>query len=260
MCSDIPTLGRSDETPLGAEATDTRIEAFRLAEFAKFKPNYCLDQDNEVELAGNRWRILATANIENSEDTHFLSVIHKWTLAAETIIPPVDRTEIIDSNESGDPVKRTRRRLIPKRLGKDKVVVEDVVISRWGNGLYARFIPCVKDTRDIPFYYPKAHEYAFGYIESTDEHSTCSQLAIMVRELEQYSTTATNKQNLVWRDLLKRLYKWTVTERFGYQKRVEHDVVINYEQYAAKYQDLKAKYAAYWVDNWPEQTDPKKFV
>ncbi|KAJ2548567.1 tRNA(Ser) Um(44) 2'-O-methyltransferase [Coemansia sp. RSA 1933] len=263
-CSDRPTSGQFDEQPLGAETIDTRIEALRLAEFAKFKPEFYLDQDNETELAGNRWRILATANIENAEDTQFLNVIHKWTLAAETIIPPVDHTEIVnvaDPSEYMDSVMHTRRRLIPKRPGKDKIVVEDVVVCRWGNGLYAIFIPQAQDTRDIPFYYPKAHEYAFGYIESnTDEHGTSAQLVILVRELAQHSTTATSKQKLVWHDILKRLYKWTVTERFGYQKRVEHDVTIEYERYTAKYTDLKARYAAHWVENWPEQTDPRKFV
>ncbi|KAJ2124356.1 tRNA(Ser) Um(44) 2'-O-methyltransferase, partial [Coemansia sp. RSA 921] len=56
------------------------------------------------------------------------------------------------------------------------------------------------------------------------------------------------------------LYKWTVTERFGYQKHSEHDVIIDYEQYTAKYHQLKAKYAQRWVEGWTEQTDPKKFV
>ncbi|KAI8325301.1 DUF1613-domain-containing protein, partial [Martensiomyces pterosporus] len=60
--------------------------------------------------------------------------------------------------------------------------------------------------------------------------------------------------------LIKRLYKWTATERFGYQKRQIHDVLVDYEAYAAKYQELKSKYAAHWVENWPEQTDPRKFV
>ncbi|KAJ1667330.1 tRNA(Ser) Um(44) 2'-O-methyltransferase [Coemansia sp. RSA 1646] len=263
-CSKGQTFSLTDEQPLGAEAMDTRLEGFRLAEFAKFKPNYYLDQDNEVDLAGSRWRILATTDIENSEDAHFLSVIHKWTLAAETVIPPVARTEIveaIDSKELKDAVTHTRRRLIPKRIEKDNVVVEDVVVNRWENGLYARFIPCMQDPSDIPFYYPKVFEYAFGYVESnTEAHNSSNQLSILVREPAHFSATATKKQKLVWRDLLKRLYKWTVTERFGYQKRAEHDVIIDYERYTAKYQELKAKYAAYWVENWPEQTDPKKFV
>ncbi|KAI9506811.1 hypothetical protein BX070DRAFT_175839, partial [Coemansia spiralis] len=155
-----------------------------------------------------------------------------------------------------------RRRLIPKRKSKDRSMIEDVIVSKWNNDVYARFIPRIDNADEIPFFYPKAHEYAFGYIEiDTDSHDISSQqLIIVIRELSIGSATATAKQKLVWRDLIKRLYKWTVTERFGYQKRVLHDVVVDYKQYTGKYQMLKSKYAEHWVANWPERTDPKKFV
>ncbi|KAJ1735065.1 tRNA(Ser) Um(44) 2'-O-methyltransferase [Coemansia sp. Benny D160-2] len=264
MSNKIPAVSSLGEKQLGAEATDTRIEALRLAEFAKFKPDYYLDQVNEIDLVEKRWRILATADIEGSEDAHFLNVIRSWTQEAEIVIPPVDRTEIVetvDSEESDGSITRTRRKLVPKRVEKDRVLVEDVIVDRLSNGLCARFVPCVQNVEDIPFYYPKVQEYALGYFKpDTGDDSTSRQLAIFVCELFPCSTTATKKQKLVWRDLIKRLFKWTVTERFGYQKRVENDVVICYEQYSAKYQELKTKYAAYWVENWPEKTDPKKFV
>ncbi|KAJ2320946.1 tRNA(Ser) Um(44) 2'-O-methyltransferase [Coemansia sp. Cherry 401B] len=254
---------------LGAEETDTAIEALRIAEFAKFRPTYHLNEVKSVDVGSNQWRVLASVDIQDSEDVHFLSVMDKWTHAAETIIPPVKRTEIMElakdavpthgDAELGIMASHTRRVLIPKRQGKDRPLEEDVVISRLDSDIYACFAPRANDPSEIPFYYQQAVAYAFGYLSPGDDHGLC-QLVILVREPVAGSATATNKQRMVWQDLLKRLYKWTVTERFGYQKRVEHDVVVGYEQYVAKYQELKAKYALRWVEGWTEQTDPKKFV
>ncbi|KAJ2341864.1 tRNA(Ser) Um(44) 2'-O-methyltransferase [Coemansia sp. RSA 2673] len=267
---------------LGVEATDTQTEALRVAEFAKYKPTYHWDSTQEIELAGSTWRVLASAEIEDAEDTHFLDVVGMWTLSAETIIPPVDHTQILDpsSTEAQHPgntddscnwnhssvgetvveISRVRRVLVPKRKGKDPLLTEDVVVNRLGSRIYARFIPVVANSADIPFYYPQVREYAFGYVEPEEKGHAASTLLILARELSPGSAVATKKQQMIWKDLIKRLYKWTVTERFGYQKRVEHDVMVDYETYTAKYQDLKAKYAAFWVDSWPEQTDPRKFV
>ncbi|KAJ2801756.1 tRNA(Ser) Um(44) 2'-O-methyltransferase, partial [Coemansia furcata] len=243
-------------------------------------PTYHWDSTREVELARNTWRVLASAEIEDSEDTHFLDVVGKWTRSAETIIPPVDHTQILDpsSTEAQHPsgiddgwdcsntgetvveISRVRRVLVPKRKGKDPLLTEDVVVNRIDHGIYARFIPVVASANDIPFYYPQVREYAFGYIESEDKDHAASTLVILARELSPGSAVATKKQQMIWQDLIKRLFKWTVTERFGYQKRVALDVMVDYETYTAKYQELKAKYAAFWVENWPEQTDPRKFV
>ncbi|KAJ2743676.1 tRNA(Ser) Um(44) 2'-O-methyltransferase [Coemansia sp. BCRC 34301] len=259
---------------LGIEATDTHTEALRLAEFAKYKPTFYWDGGTqEVELSGTTWRLLAAAEIEGAEDSHFLSVISKWTLSAETVIPPVDHTQILDSagadekhlSDIGESeavrISRVRRVLVPKRISKDSLLTEDVIVERIGCGTYARFFPAAATAADIPFYYPLVHEYALGYIEPKDEsHAAASTLVVLVRELSPGSAVATKKQQLIWRDLIKRLFKWTVTERFGYQKRVAHDVMVDYETYTSKYQELKAKYAAFWVDSWPEQTDPRKFV
>ncbi|KAJ2700284.1 tRNA(Ser) Um(44) 2'-O-methyltransferase [Coemansia sp. IMI 209128] len=274
----LPVVGRS----LGIEAVDMHTEALRVAEFAKFKPTYYWDETRELELAGTTWRVLASAKIEDAEDTHFLGVIDKWTLSAETIIPPVDHTQILDpssaetqilssiddsrnwdcgnTDEAVVEVSRVRRVLVPKRKDKDSLLTEDVVVSRLGCGVYARFIPIVASANDLPFYYPRVREYAFGFVEPEDRDHAASTLVVLARELSPDSAMATKRQQVIWQDLIKRLYKWMVTDRFGYQKRVALDVMVAYDTYTTKYQELKAKYAAYWVDNWPEQTDPRKFV
>ncbi|KAJ2159494.1 tRNA(Ser) Um(44) 2'-O-methyltransferase [Coemansia sp. RSA 552] len=255
---------------LGAEEVDMEAEALRLAEYAKYKPVYYWDEVRELQAAGSSWRLLAAADIEGSEEAHFLGVMDEWALAAEVVIPPVERTIVLDPPYTPEPspaqgstpvLRHVRRMLIAKRKDKDQPLAEDVIVSRLDAGIIAQFVPRVDDPATIPFYYPQASAYAFGYLDSVDGagHDT-SRLVILARELTAGSTMATKKQRMVWQDLLKKLYKWTVTRRFGYQKREVHDIVVNYEAYAAKYRELKAKYALRWVEGWPEQTDPRKFV
>ncbi|KAJ2707731.1 tRNA(Ser) Um(44) 2'-O-methyltransferase [Coemansia sp. IMI 203386] len=262
---------------LGVEATDTQTEALRLAAFAKYKPRYYWHESKTIVIPehSDPWRVLAEADIDGSEESHFLGVIDKWIREAELVIPPVERTEILEnrnsmqSTSSFGEISQVRRILHPKRKSKDVALEEKVVVSKMGgNGVYARFIPQVPDPSKIPFYYPKVWEFAFSFVDLEEDHGmqhesgveSKGRLAVMVREQSPGSATATKKQCLIWQDLLKRLYKWTATEKFGYQKRVIHDVVIGYDAYVSKYQELKAKYAQRWVENWPEQTDPRKFV
>ncbi|KAJ1728684.1 tRNA(Ser) Um(44) 2'-O-methyltransferase [Coemansia biformis] len=271
---------------LGAEEMDLHIEAQRVAEFAKFRPTYYLDRVEAVQLAGSRWRLLASVAIEDAEDAHFVGVIDKWTAAAESVMPPVERTEITalpdsatvepappatDIGSNGRPsgghgealgpeIRRVRRLLIPKRKSKDSVLEEDVVLSRLGAGVYAQFIPRCSGPAQLPFYYPRVTRYALGFVDDEGGGHGTHRLEILVQELAAGAAAETPKQQAIWRDLTKRLYKWTVTERYGYQKRVLHDIVVAREPYLEKYHELKAKYAARWVEGWPEQTDPQKFV
>ncbi|KAJ2715647.1 tRNA(Ser) Um(44) 2'-O-methyltransferase [Coemansia spiralis] len=250
---------------LSANEIDLDIEQQRVAEFAKFNPTYYLDRVQTVPLAGGCWRLLASVDIEDADAAHFLGVVDKWTAAAELIMPPVERTDIVaPPSPAGDmsqpAATRVRRVLAPKRKGKDSALEEDVVVSRLGAGVYAQFIPRASDPAQLPFYYPRVSRYALGYVDAESQGHDAGQLVVLAQELNPGSAAATAKQQSIWRDLTKKLFKWTVTERFGYQKRVVHDVVVGREPYVAKYLELKAKYAARWIACWPEQTDPQKFV
>ncbi|KAJ2802209.1 tRNA(Ser) Um(44) 2'-O-methyltransferase [Coemansia guatemalensis] len=253
---------------LGAEETNASTEALRLAAYAKYKPLYYWDTVQKLQISGTEWRLLISADVDDMDESHFLGVIEKWTLAAEMVIPPIKETEIVSTSTStetssnlGTEIKRVSRKLVPKRKDKDSVLNEEVVVSRHGASVYAEFIPQVHHPTELPFYYPKVYSYAFGYLVSEEDDSCDSRkIAILVRELTVGSAMSTKTQQVIWQDMIKRLYKWMVTERIGYQKHMTGDVVVNYEQYKAKYDELKQKYALQWVNNWPEKTDPQKFV
>jgi hypothetical protein len=46
----------------------------------------------------------------------------------------------------------------------------------------------------------------------------------------------------------------------GYQKRSRHDQLVSKDIYLAEYARVKARHAHYWIEHWPEKTDPGKFV
>jgi hypothetical protein len=43
-------------------------------------------------------------------------------------------------------------------------------------------------------------------------------------------------------------------------RRVTFDVLVPEEEYRLQYNCLKDRYGRMWVESWPEQTDPQKFV
>lgn len=44
------------------------------------------------------------------------------------------------------------------------------------------------------------------------------------------------------------------------RRRMTFDVLVPEEEYRTQYNRLKDKYGRRWVEAWPEQTDPQKFV
>ncbi|KAJ2770939.1 tRNA(Ser) Um(44) 2'-O-methyltransferase [Coemansia nantahalensis] len=244
---------------------DLDVEQQRVAAFAKFSPVYHLASVETAPFAGDCWRLLASVDIEDADAAHFLGVVEKWTAAAEMVMPPVERTDVVaQPSSAGETLPaettRVRRVLVPRRKSKDCALEEDVVVSRLDTGVYVQFIPRCDGPAKLPFYYPRVSKYAFGYVDAEGGAHGAGRLVVLAKELAAGSAAATAKEQSIWRDLTKKLFKWTVTERFGYQRRVVHDVVVGREPYLAKYSELKAKYAARWVAGWPEQTDPQKFV
>lgn len=60
--------------------------------------------------------------------------------------------------------------------------------------------------------------------------------------------------------LLQTAYKHSKGVMQGYEKRVNHDQVVDRVLFQDTYIQLKKKYSKFLVDNWAESTDPKKHV
>ncbi|KAF9322045.1 tRNA methyltransferase 44 [Podila horticola] len=71
----------------------------------------------------------------------------------------------------------------------------------------------------------------------------------------------TKKMQYAFTELFKKLYKWGFNTTKGFIKsRVQHDVMVPKDRYMRTYARMKDRYAQKWVQDWPEKTDPRKFV
>lgn len=60
--------------------------------------------------------------------------------------------------------------------------------------------------------------------------------------------------------LLQTSFKHSKGTMQGYEKRVNHDQVVEKIKFQDRYTNLKKKYSRFLVENWVESTDPKKHV
>lgn len=60
--------------------------------------------------------------------------------------------------------------------------------------------------------------------------------------------------------LLQTAFKHSKGVMQGYEKKVNHDQVVNKVKFQDRYTTLKKKYSKFLVENWAEKTDPKKHV
>ena len=113
----------------------------------------------------------------------------------------------------------------------------------------------------LPYNYPKSRRYAFYYIPGRQ-----AQLRMTAHLFddgsEEYLAKTADK-------MLSKLEKWgqcvTVGETGGqgvgtsYQKRVAHDGLVEEHAFRLEYQRMKKEHK-HWAKQWPEKTDPQKFV
>jgi hypothetical protein len=141
------------------------------------------------------------------------------------------------------------------------------------------------DNDILPHYYIQAEKYAFQLAEmnpidksdsfDNNKHNNDNNKAMMspdanvlsilrfeyitLKRTSQFANTV-EKLRRIGTFLCSVFEKWARNERHGgYQKRVQHDVIVSLDEFTRNYRRLKEKYIR-WVDEWEESTDPQKFV
>ncbi|CAG8710095.1 11159_t:CDS:10, partial [Acaulospora morrowiae] len=227
------------------------------------------------------WHIIAEAEVPFTKDVFWKD---RWTKEVNLVIPPISSVEIIGDTETeiqdrfsdahhnqdflkSTPTRTIKRKLIPKRKNKDEEL-EELVESLESRVVYT---PLVE--KDIPFYYPKVSCISYVYSEykpscdalviSKDSEDDCQpRIRIQIIPSQSFGSwfPVTEKMKYAYQRLFKTLFKWCQNTAKGYQKRFHHDLLVPKEFYHETYQRIKSKYADSWVRNWPEKTDPTKFV
>ncbi|KAF9969771.1 tRNA methyltransferase 44 [Actinomortierella ambigua] len=141
--------------------------------------------------------------------------------------------------------------------------------------------------QSLPFYYPALRAFRYGYLldpegdnedeETNHGHTDTGDVEFQEDSPSNQSRRAgwitldlllagdesniSSKLQYAFKELFRKLFKWGVNTTKGYTKsKVQHDVLVPKDLYLETYARLKEKHAKKWVEQWPERTDPRKFV
>ncbi|GAA6004871.1 hypothetical protein JCM11491_002262 [Sporobolomyces phaffii] len=190
--------------------------------------------------------------------------------------------------------RRVRRRILPKRPQFDHAMEQDcLVYSRPGpDGAREVLVLFVVDLdllerdthqRTPPYYHPQVSTLAFRYLPaslSPDPDAPSPTLRIDLVPLPDAPLSAPlDPRDRLFRtslSLLKTIDKRSKGSSAGYEKRVNHDLLVPKEQVQDVYQRLKSKYSRvitsvddptaritfprFLASSWVEKTDPSKHV
>ncbi|KAL6453611.1 TRM44 tRNA [Candida maltosa Xu316] len=151
------------------------------------------------------------------------------------------------------------RRIIPRNPFKDHIINQTCLMYT-NNSVY---IPHIDVKEETPYYLPPVygigilyddlkvsiHYLPFGYKE---ENGKEFQLLKTMSEQERPIRIALK--------LLTTASKHSRGTKLGYEKRVNHDLVVPKINFQNQYITLKKKYSEYFMNNWGESTDPRKHV
>ncbi|CAH2355628.1 tRNA (uracil-O(2)-)-methyltransferase [[Candida] railenensis] len=152
------------------------------------------------------------------------------------------------------------RRIIPRNPFKDHIINQTCLLLTGDEdeSVLVVYIPHIKTSDEIPFYLPPV--YAVGillhdsklsihYFPFKDEN------ADDLRSLD-----SSSRPIRIALRLLQTSTKHSQGAKDGYEKRVNHDLVVPKELFQNRYISLKKKYSSTLVNSWVESTDPKKHV
>lgn len=148
------------------------------------------------------------------------------------------------------------RRIIPRNPFKDHIINQTCLLYKGDDSTLVVYVPHIDTMEDVPFYLPPV--YAVGLLYSkgkTSIHYIPFQEDTLFAEMD-----GSDRPIRIALRLLQTLAKHSKGVKGGYEKRVNHDLVVPRVAFQNRYIELKKKYSGDLVANWVESTDPKKHV
>lgn len=209
-----------------------------------------LDIQTTLKPLPNNWTQVLRCSAPFSRK-NFNQVMHLLINEPNIVSPSVLRAEI--TSEAADIITRN---LIPRQPDKDSVVKQQVTIQEFEESVSVEHIAINMNADELPFFYPKFSKFRYVFETNIDHQNFISIDVCPFIGLEHYTTD--EKVLKIWTRILKHIHKFGKGFRDGYQKRVNHDLIVPKNTYQDLYYDLKQKYK-HWVNDWTEDTDPAKF-
>lgn len=169
------------------------------------------------------------------------------------------RLREVPLNNSKTPLKLANsviRRIIPRNPYKDHILNQTCVVMKGEDSVLVVYIPHIEQISEVPFYLPPV--YAVGILYERNNLSI--HYIPFEDDTELRTLDAAERPIRIALRLLQTLGKHSLGVKSGYEKRVNHDLVVPRVAFQNRYIALKKKYSAELVANWVESTDPKKHV
>ncbi|CAN3375412.1 hypothetical protein DIURU_002391 [Diutina rugosa] len=161
------------------------------------------------------------------------------------------------------------RRIIPRNPFKDYIINQTCLVARDDKQGLVVYVPHISEASETPFYLPPVQAIGIFYGQlTTDATKTGLSIHYIPFGYEKgpeavaalrASDISSRPQRIALR-LLNTAAKHSLGRKTGYAKRVNHDKVVPRVNFQNRYLALKQKYADHLVNNWQENTDPRKHV
>ncbi|CCG22353.1 tRNA U44 2'-O-methyltransferase [Candida orthopsilosis Co 90-125] len=156
------------------------------------------------------------------------------------------------------------RRMIPRNPFKDYIINQTCLVMKTEDeqNVLVVYVPHIHTAEEIPYYLPPV--YAVGILY----HNHKVSLHYLPFELDNWREEKNKLKNMNLSErpirialrLLQTSTKHSSGVKLGYEKRVNHDLVVSKVDFQNRYITLKSKYSSDLVNSWCESTDPKKHV
>lgn len=148
------------------------------------------------------------------------------------------------------------RRIIPRNPFKDHIINQTCLVFTNPDSTLVVYVPHIKSNDEIPFYLPPVYAVGILYHKSKlSIHYMPFDNEPSLRELD-----PSERPIRIALRLLQTSSKHAYGAKLGYEKRVNHDLVVPKIEFQNRYITLKKKYSSQLVNLWCESTDPKKHV
>ncbi|CAK9438365.1 uncharacterized protein LODBEIA_P25890 [Lodderomyces beijingensis] len=193
-----------------------------------------------------------------STETHFL---HRDLLdIAIREIPPSHGSPALELGNRLEIV----RRIIPRNPFKDYIINQTCLVakSKDEKSTLVVYIPHIHKEEEIPYYLPLVYGVGILHHDSkVSVHYLPFQSSDWVKEKSRIKAMDSSERPIrTALRLLQTSTRHSAGVKSGYEKRVNHDLVVAKVDFQNRYIYLKSKYSSELVNNWCESTDPKKHV
>lgn len=187
-----------------------------------------------------------SADSENSQ----LSLLHRDL--SDITLRKVDLVDSINLQ----PDKSVIRRIIPRNPYKDHIINQTCLIHKGPESVLVVYVPHIEKLDETPFYLPPVYAVGILYHQNTlSIHYVPFSEDKNLRKMD-----SSERPIRIALRLLQTSAKHSLGVKAGYEKRVNHDLVVPRVAFQNRYIALKKKYSGPLVANWVESTDPKKHV